>query len=147
MAASTGFVAELMLWTDGTCTCTNDKLTITVGTCTLIGYLDNYTKNTSRAVIDVTAFGDAVSKVIPGLPAATVSMSGTYDYADTSQIAIWTEIEGGTTAVEKIIKINESGSNTVMRGYFTAANSGSSVGSKTTFAAEFTSNTLPNTTA
>jgi hypothetical protein len=147
MAVSTGFLATLKTWTGGTCTLSNDKLSITGGTCTTIGYLDTYSKNTSRETIDTTAFGDKIRKVIPGFPSATVSLSGTYNYADTAQAAIWTEIEGGVTAVEKIIKISEAGSNTVLKGYFTAANSGSSVGSKSTFAAEFTSNTLPNTTA
>jgi hypothetical protein len=147
MAVSTGFIATLKTWTGGTCTLSNDKLTIANGTCTTIGYLDTYSMPISRETIDTTAFGDKVRKVIPGFPSATVSMSGTYNYADTAQAAIWTEVEGGTTAVEKIIKIVEQGSNTVLKGYFTGATSGSSVGSKSTFSAEFTSNTLPNTTA
>ena len=146
MAVSTGFNAYLYTWTGGTCTTSNDKLSITGGTCTLIGYLDSYSKNTSLETIDTTSFGDRVRKVIPGFPAANVSMSGTYNYADTAQAALWTDIEA-TTHTEKIINVKESGSHTVMKGYFTAVNSGSSVGSKSSFAAEFTSNTIPNTTA
>lgn len=147
MGVSTGFAAELNLWTGGTCTLSNDKLTISGGTCTLIGYLDSYSLPTTRETIDVTSFGDKVRKVIPGFPSATVSMSGSYNFADTAQAAIWTEIEGGNSAVEKILKIVETGSNTVVKGYFTSATRGSSVGSKSTFSAEFSSNTLPNTTA
>lgn len=147
MAVSTGFIAAVKTWSGGTCTLSNDKLTISGGTCTLIGYLDTYSMNISREVIDTTAFGDKVRKNLVGFPAATASMSGTYDYANTAQAAIWTDVQSGTSATEKILKIIEQGSNTVMKGYFTAANAGSSVGSKSTFSAEFTSNTIPNTTA
>jgi hypothetical protein len=146
MAVSTGFNAYLYLITGGTCTTTNDKLSLTGGTCTLVGYLDSYSKNTSLETIDTTSFGDRVRKVIPGFPGANVSLSGTYNYSDASQAALWTDIEA-VTHTEKVLKVKESGSNTIMKGYFTAVNSGSSVGSKSSFAAEYTSNTIPNTTA
>jgi hypothetical protein len=146
MAVSTGFNASIYLLSGGTCTITSDKLSVSGGTCTLIGDLDTYTKNTTLETIDTTAFGDSVRKVIPGFPGANISMSGSYNFANASQAAIWTEIEA-TSHTAKCINIKESGAHTWVKGYFTACNSGSSVGSKSTLSAEFACITIPSTSA
>jgi predicted secreted protein len=147
MAASTGFDASIYNWTGGTCTTALDKLSITGGTCTKIGDLDSYTKNFTRETIDVTAFGDKIRKVISGFPSASVSGSGSFNFADAQQVAIHTAMESTSAQTEKILILKESGCHTVMKGYITGDSSGSSVGGKSTFSFEFASNTVPNTTA
>lgn len=148
MANSTGFDASIYyLSTGGTCTLSSDKLSISGGTCTLIGYLNSYTKNFTRETIDVSSFGDKIRKVMPGFPSASLSGSGTFNFADTGQAAFHTLMESTSTPTEKVLILKESGCHTVMKGYITADNSGSSVGSASSFSFEFASNTIPNTTA
>lgn len=144
MAVSTGFNAVIKLLTGGTCTCTNDVIDVTGGTCTTVGYLDSYTLNDSLETIDVTSFGDKVRKSIPGFPAVSLDMSGSYNYADSSQAAIWSESMAASHAT-KIFNIYESGSKMTFKGYITSVSAGSSVGSKSTFSATATGTAIPST--
>ena len=146
MAVSTGFDAVVKLVTGATCTTTNDQISISGGTCTAIGYLDSYTINDSLELIDTTAFGDKVRKNIPGFPGYTMSMSGSYDYANPSQVTIWGELRGTAARTPKTLRIKENGSNTTVKGYFSGGSQGSSVGGKSTFSAEMTLTLIPKTT-
>lgn len=144
MAESSGFDASIYyLSANGTCTCSSDRFYFTGGTCTKIGDLNSYTKNFSRETIDVTEFGDKVRKVIPGFPNATLSGSGTYNYADAAQAAIHTAMEATSSPSQMVLILKEKNIRTFMKGYLTADNSGSSVGSVSSFSFEFTSNSIP----
>jgi hypothetical protein len=133
MAVSTGFNAVLATVTGGTCTTTNDQISLSGGTCTTIGYLDTYNLNSSLEVIDVTAFGDKLRKNIPGFPGYTLSMSGSYDYANAGQKSFWDEVYGTTARTSRVLQIKEQGSVTTVKGYVTGVAQGSSVGGKSTF--------------
>lgn len=146
MAVSTGFDAVVKLVDGATCTTTNDQISIANGTCTTIGYLDSYTLNDSLELIDVTSFGDKVRKNIPGFPGYTLSMSGSYNYADASQEEIWDELRGTSARAEKTLRIHEDGSVTTVKGYISGGSQGSSVGGKSTFSAEMTLTLIPKTT-
>lgn len=147
MAVSTGFNAVIKAVTGATCTTTNDQISISGGSCTTVGYLDSYTINDSLELIDVTAFGDKVRKNIPSFPTYTMDMSGSYNYADTQQAAVWSNTRGTSTRAEKVYTIAESGSKTTVKGYISGASQGSSVGGKSTFSATMTLTLIPKTCA
>lgn len=146
MAVSTGFNAELKTVTGATCTTTNDQISISGGTCTTIGYLDSYTLTDSLELIDVTAFGDGLRKNIPGFPGYSLSMSGSYNYADAGQASFWAEVHGTSARAERTLRIHESGSVTTVKGYTSGVSQGSSVGGKSTFSADMTLTLIPKTT-
>lgn len=95
----TGKDTSLYLVTDGTCTVANDVITLTLGTCTKIGYLSSYTLNSSRDELDNGAFGDSIKKSIHGIFSGTFSASGQYDPADAAQDAIRAAQEAGTSTI------------------------------------------------
>jgi hypothetical protein len=146
MAVSTGFNAKIELVTGGTCTITNDTYsTAPTGTAAVVGYIDSYTINSSLELIDTTAFGDKVRKNVPGFPGYTMSMSGSYDFADTQQKAIWDEMNKTTTRVPMLFKVTENKAITWVKGYLTGAAQGSSVGGKSTFSADLSLVLIPRT--
>ena len=145
MAVSTGFNAVLKTVTGGTCTTTNDQISLSGGTCTAIGYIDSYTLNSSLELVDVTAFGDKLRKNVTGFPGYTLSMSGSYDYANTGQKSFWDEVYGTSARTARVLQIAENGSTTTVKGYVTGASQGSSVGGKSTFSADMTLTLIPKT--
>jgi len=146
MAVSTGFNAVLQTLTGGTCSTTNDQISVTGGTWAAIGFLDTYTLNDTIEQIDVTAFGDKVRKNVPSFPGFTLSMSGSYDYANAGQKSFWDEVHGTAARATRVFRILEAGSATTVKGYTSGASAGSSVGGKSTFSAEVNVILIPKTT-
>jgi len=106
MSVETGKDTSIYLVTQGTCTVSADVITLTQGTCTKIGYLSSYTLNSNRAELDNGAFGDLIKKSIHGIYSGTFSASGQYDPADTSQDAIRSAQEAGTSTI--LIRLKKS---------------------------------------
>ena len=147
MAISTGFdaVFKILTASTGTCTVTSDQLALTIGTCTAIGAIDNYTMSNSNEEIDITAFGDKLRKKVLGFPNYSITLSGSFNYADTSQKAIWDLLVTSGAQTARVYRIHESGAIHTIKAYCKASSSGSSVGGRTTFSAELMPVYIPKT--
>ena len=106
MAIDIGVDAKLYNLTVGTCSYSNDVLTWSVGTCTAIAYIDNYSIDMSAADIDITSFGDYVTKGVNGIQTVNISLSGSYDSANAQQDSLRTaqEAAAGTKLVFRLKK-------------------------------------------
>jgi hypothetical protein len=113
MAVQTGKDTSIYLVTQGTCTVSSDVITLTLGTCTKIGYLSSYTLNSNRAELDNGAFGDLIKKSIHGIYSGTFSASGQYDPEENSQDAIRSAQEAGTSTV--LIRLKKTGETKTFR--------------------------------
>lgn len=113
MAVQTGKDTSIFLVTQGTCTVASDVITLTLGTCTKMGFLSSYTLNSNRAELDNGAFGDLIKKSIHGIYSGTFSASGQYDPADTTQDAVRSAQEGGTSTI--LIRLRKSCASTTSR--------------------------------
>lgn len=139
---TTGFDVIIKLVAGGTCTTTNDVISITGGTCTAIPYLDSYSFNGSRSMIDYTGFGDKIAKNIPGMPALTVDFSGGLDLTNASQLAFMKALSCSTPAT-RIMQIYEGTVKTTVKGYVSGQSSGSTPTGKSTFSASIQATALP----
>jgi len=139
----TGFGVVIKLVTGGTCTTTNDVISITGGTCTTIPYLDSYGDNGSMAMIDYTGFGDKITKQIPGIPSITLDFGGGLDLTDASQLAFWNSLSC-TTKATRIIKVTDGGKTATHKGYVTGRQTGSTPTGKSTFSSSMTDVALPS---
>lgn len=87
---SLGYNYTLKYWSvNPTCTACSadaDAIRFTVGTCTVIGGLDNFSIEAIRDMIDVSSFEDTMFKSVPGRRSySPVALSGNYDPGDAAQ--------------------------------------------------------------
>lgn len=144
MAVATGFDVILKIVTGGTCTCTGDVISLSAGTCTKVAYLDSYALNGSRSMIETTAFGDKIAKVVPGMPSLTFDFSGGLDFADANQLAFWNNLACSTPAM-RTMKIWDGGKKITVKGHVSGQQLGSSPTGKSTFSASIGCTHLPKT--
>lgn len=144
MALATGFDVIVKLVSLGACACTNDQIALTGGTCTKIPYLDSYTLNGTRAMIDATGFGDKITKVIPGIPSLEFSFSGGLDLTDTIQLAFWNALSCSVPAT-RTMKVWDGSKKVTIKGYVTGQQLGSTPTGKSTFSATLSATHLPKT--
>lgn len=140
-----GFEGAVKAITGGTCTYTNDQISVSGGTCTVIGSLNNYTLNGSLEVLDATSFGDKLRKNITGFPSFTFSAAGYYDYSDAQQKAVWDDIVSTATRTEKTYRVHGKKSIHTIKGYNTSGSHNNAVGSVATFNMEMTLTYIPKT--
>lgn len=144
MSVATGFDVVVKLVSGGTCACTSDVTALTGGTCTKIPYLDTYSLNGSRAMIDTTGFGDRITKVTPGIPSMELSFGGGLDLTDSSMLAFWNALACSTPA-QRMLKVHDGGKKITVKGYLTGQQLGSTPGGKSTFSATLSATQLPKT--
>lgn len=141
----TGFDVVIKLVTGATCTTTNDVISVTLGTCTTIPYLDSYSDNGSMAMIDYTGFGDKITKQLPGIPSISLDFGGGLDLSNAAQLSFWNSLSC-TTKATRIIKITDGGKTATHKGYVTGRQTGSTPTGKSTFSANITCVALPSIT-
>jgi hypothetical protein len=141
---STGFDVIVKLVSGGTCSCSSDVTSLTGGTCTKIPYLDSYSLNGSRSLIDYTGFGDKIAKSLPGMPALTLDFSGGLDLTDASQLAFWNGLSCSIPAL-RMLKVHDGGKKITVKGYLSGTQTGSTPTGKSTFSASISATQLPKT--
>ena len=144
MAVTTGFDVIVKIVTGGTCACSGDVTSLTGGTCTKIPYLDSYSLNGSRAMIETTGFGDKIAKVVPGMPSLTFDFGGGLDFSDANLLAFWNNLACSAPAV-RMMKIHDGGKKITIKGHITGQQLGSSPTGKSTFSASISATQLPKT--
>lgn len=141
---TTGFDVTIKIVSAGTCTTTSDQISLSGGTCTAIPYIDTYSMSGNVDMIDYTAFGDKIKKVVPGFPGSQLQFSGGLDLTDTNQLAFWNMLTC-STKVTRLMRVYENKKCITFRGYCSGVQLGSSVGGKSTFSATIDANLLPKT--
>ena len=144
MSVGTGFDVIIKLVSGGTCACSGDVTSLTGGTCTKIPYLDSYSLSWDRAMIDITAFGDKIAKVVPGMPSASMDFGGGLDLTDSTMLGFWNAIACSTPA-QRMLKVWDGGKKITVKGHVTGAQTGSSPSGKSTFTAKFSPTQLLKT--
>jgi hypothetical protein len=144
MSVATGFDVIIKLVSGGTCTCSNDVTSLSGGTCTKVPYLDSYGLNGSIAMLDVSSFGDKISKVVPGMPSATLDFSGGLDLTDPTQLGFWNNLSC-SSKIQRMLKAWDGGKKITVKGYLTGQQIGSTPTGKSTFSASLSLTQLPRT--
>lgn len=145
MAVKTGFDVVIKLRSGMACTCTNDVLSLAAGgTCTAIPYLDSYALNGSRSMIETTAFGDKIAKVVPGIPSLMLDFSGGLDLTSAPLLAFWNNLACSAPST-RIVQIYDGGKTISVKGQITGQQLGSSPTGKSTFSASMQAVLLPST--
>lgn len=147
MSASTrslGYNYTVKYWSvNPTCTACStdaDAIVFTVGTCTVIGGMDNFSINAMREMIDVTSFEDTMNKSVPGRRNYDpITLSGNYDPGDAAQKVMVGELfhEGKVahTTTERVFSVTDTINKRKhsFKGYVASAQIGGGVKDKTTF--------------
>jgi len=122
------------------CSADADAIRFTVGTCTVIGGMDNIDLGITRDMIDVTAFEDTITKNVPGrVMQDPITLAGTYDPGDTAQKVIVGDLfHEGVVAAAATVRVF-SATDTVnkrkhsWKGYVTSGKIGVPVKGKSNF--------------
>jgi len=142
---TTGFDVTIKLFTATVCTCSNDTLSFTAGTCTCtkIPYIDTCNVGGSCDMIDYTGFGDKLKKNIAGFPDFEITFSGGLDLTDAQQLSFFTALVCTGTKAQRCVRIYNGGKTETWRGFITGHAQGGSVGGKSTFSATLKPTILP----
>ena len=104
MAVENGADFHAYLISGATCTYASGVNTITNGTCTEVGYIDNYTLTMTAASLPTTAFGDYNTKNINGIPTGKMTAAGSYDATDAQQDAIRAAVTANSLLIWRLKK-------------------------------------------
>ncbi len=128
-----GFDGSLKLLTGGTCTCTGDKISISGGTCSTIGEMNQFDMTVSKAMLSANKLGDRFDKKVPGFASGNFSASGQSDLKDAQQKALWDLILNVSSDTAKVFRYSGTKTKGTLKGYVNQAGTGLGGGALGTF--------------
>jgi hypothetical protein len=75
---------------------------------TLVTFIDSWTLNLGKAIVDVTSFGDSSDKNVGTVRNWNATVNGTLDNSDAQQIALLDQLEDGAEAATVVRLADDS---------------------------------------